>query len=378
MTEGSPLDNLPSIPLAQLRQRYSYYRSPSDEAALMSAVREHRMLPWYRDLCHSFDWRPDQSLIAELAASNADELSKLEDHLASARDGRSEEDVRLACQDLALFALRIGDQSESKGRLHTLFVNTRGVGQKIDLVFCQIRTAFFFGEHSTLKDHVDQAQTLVNEGGDWERKNRLKVYEGLTLCLKRNFVGAAQSFISTLSTSAPTELMPIEDFVYRTVVLAVLALNRADFGAKIDHAMEVHAAGDGVCALLSMYHLKYAQFFDALAALETRMKTDIWFARHLSYLIKELRVKVYAQFLEPYEAVDIGKMANSFGVTPQFIEAEMKRFISNRKLNAKIDRVTMTIHTNPPDSRAAKMREALRGGELLVTRLQKLGRILST
>jgi 26S proteasome regulatory subunit N7 len=127
-----------------------------------------------------------------------------------------------------------------------------------------------------------------------------------------------------------------------------------------------------------MYHLKYAQFFDALAALETRMKTDIWFARHLSYLIKELRVKVYAQFLEPYEAVDIGKMANSFGVTPQFIEAEMKRFISNRKLNAKIDRVTMTIHTNPPDSRAAKMREALRSGELLVTRLQKLGRILST
>jgi 26S proteasome regulatory subunit N7 len=168
-------------------------------------------------------------------------------------------------------------------------------------------------------------------------------------------------------------LWPIEDFVYRTFILPVLALNRADFGVKIDRAMEVHAVGDGVCALLSMYHLKYTQFFDALAALETRMKTDIWFGRHLSYLIK-----VYSQFFESYEAVDIGKMANSFGVTPQFIEAETKRFISNRKLNAKIDRVTMTIHTNPPDNRAAKMRETLRGGGLLVTRLQKLGRILST
>jgi 26S proteasome regulatory subunit N7 len=70
-------------------------------------------------------------------------------------------------------------------------------------------------------------------------------------------------------------------------------------------------------------------------------------------------------------------MAQAFQVTPEFIEAEMKRFIFNGKLNAKIDRVSGTIHTNPPDSRAAKMRQALKGGELLVTRLQKLGRILS-
>jgi 26S proteasome regulatory subunit N7 len=171
--------------------------------------------------------------------------------------------------------------------------------------------------------------------------------------------------------------MSLEDFVHQTVVLAVLTLNRADFGAKIDRAVEVRSHADTVGRLLSIYRLRYADFFDELAELETRLETDIWFSRHLSYLIKELRVKAYAQFLEPYEAVDIAKMAASFGVTAEFIEAEMRRFISNRKLNAKINRVTGTIHTNPPDSRAAKMREALRGGELLVTRLQKLGRILS-
>jgi 26S proteasome regulatory subunit N7 len=203
------------------------------------------------------------------------------------------------------------------------------------------------------------------------------VYEGLTLCLKRNFTGAAPFFVSTLSTSAPTELMPLEDFVYQTVVLAVLTLNRADFGAKIDRSVEVRSQGESVGRLLSLYRLRYAEFFDALAELENKLETDIWFSRHLSYLIKELRVKAYAQFLEPYEAVDIARMAASFRVTPEFIEVEMRRFISTRKLNAKIDRVTGTIHTNPPDSRAAKMREALRGGELLVTRLQKLGRILS-
>ena len=70
-------------------------------------------------------------------------------------------------------------------------------------------------------------------------------------------------------------------------------------------------------------------------------------------------------------------MAKSFRVTAEFIQAEMRRFIFHRKINAKIDKVRETIHANPPDSRAARMREALKGGELLVTRLQKLGRILS-
>jgi 26S proteasome regulatory subunit N7 len=258
-----------------------------------------------------------------------------------------------------------------------LLTHTVALGQKIDVVFCQMRVAFFFEDYSCFKDLLDQAHTLIKEGGDWERKNRLKVYEGLNLCLRRNFVAAAQLFISTLSTFTATELMEYGDFVYRTVILAVLSLSRADFGSKIDRAVEVRAAGQEVHHLLSLYRLKYSDFFESLAEIEERMSSDIWFGTHLSYLIKELRVRAYNQFLEPYEAVQIGTMAAAFGVTTKFIEDEMKRFIFNRKLNAKIDRVNGTIHTNPPDSRAAKMREALRGGELLVTRLQKLGRILS-
>jgi 26S proteasome regulatory subunit N7 len=84
-------------------------------------------------------------------------------------------------------------------------------------------------------------------------------------------------------------------------------------------------------------------------------------------LIKEVCVKAYTQFLEPYEAVDIARIVASFGVTPDFIEAEMRRLISSRKLNSKIGRLTGTIHTTPLVIRAAQMREALRRAELLVT-----------
>jgi 26S proteasome regulatory subunit N7 len=377
MSESSPLDALPSMAIAQLRERYASHRSPDDQSSLLTAVRENRMQKFYVELCQSFDWPVDSGLVQELSTLNSAEHAELQQKLADAREAQGEEDVRLAYQNLALFALRIADYSEIKEQLKALYSHTVALGQKIDVVFCQMRVSFFFRDHAAFKEFLDQAHTLVREGGDWERKNRLKVYEGLSLCLRRNFVAAAQLFISTLSTFTATELMDYSDFVYRTTVLAVLTLNRADFGSKIDRAMEVRAAGETVQNLLALYHLQYAEFLDGLAEVEQRMRSDIWFSRHLSYLIKELRVKAYRQFLEPYEAVQIELMAQAFRVTPEFIEGEVKRFIFTGKLNAKIDKVSGTIHTNPPDSRAAKMRQALKGGELLVTRLQKLGRILS-
>lgn len=377
MSEESPLDKYPQLQIAQTREHYELTGEQSDRQHLMDAIRENRMLPFYLQLCQKYEWEIDTELRQNLETDNSEELSALQQKLAEAREAQGEEDVRLALQNLALFYLRIGDFAESKNQLSELFKKTVAHGQKIDVVFCQMRLAFFHNDTSTFKDLLDQAQILIKEGGDWERKNRFKVYEGLSMCLKRNFLGASSLFISTLSTFTATELMPYQDFVYRTVVLAVLSLNRGDFGAKIDRAMEVRAAGEDVLHLLTLFHLEYAGFFDALVEVEQRFKSDIWFSKHLSYLIKELRVRAYNQFLEPYEALQISAMAQSFKVTDDFIESEMRRFISNRKLNAKIDRVSGTIHTNPPDSRAAKMRAALKGGEVLITRLQKLGRILS-
>jgi len=377
MTEVSPLDSYPNLEIARLRERYATSRLPDDEKILVSEIRKNSMLPFYLSLCKEYNWEIDDSVVKEIEEPNREQLLKLETALSDAQENQSEEDVRVAFQNLALYYLKIADHEKSKKLLEDLFKHTVALGQKIDVVFCQMRLCFFFKDVSSFSDLNDQAHSLIKAGGDWERKNRLKVYEGLSLCAKRNFVSASELFISTISTYTAAELMPYDEFIYRTVVLSVLSLARAEFGSKIDRAMEVRAADESVHRLLSLYHLDYKGFFDALAEVEDRLISDLWFSRHLSYLIKELRVRAYRQFLEPYEALQISAMSQAFAVTEQFIESEIRRFIFSRKLNAKIDRVSGTIHTNPPDSRAAKMREALRRGEVLVTRLQKLGRLLS-
>ncbi|EAY13694.1 PCI domain containing protein [Trichomonas vaginalis G3] len=377
MSESSPLDSFPDLKIANIHEQYAHTKSNEDFTSLMSEIKKNNMLPFYKSLAAEYGWTVDNDFVNAATAANQAEQSKLEVALNDATENQSEEDVRVAYQNLALFFIRIGDFENSKKRLADLLAHTVALGQKIDVVFCQMRVAFFFKDFSTFNDLNDQAQAFIKDGGDWERKNRLKVYEGLSLCARRNFIAASQLFISTISTYTATELLTYDEFIYRTVVLATLALSRADFGAKIDKALEVRAADEQTHRLLSLYHLNYRDFFDALAEVENTLTCDIWFSQHISYLIKELRVRAYSQFLEPYQALQISAMASAFGVTEQFIEDEIRRFIFSRKLNAKIDRVSGTIHTNPPDSRAAKMREALKRGEVLTARLQKLLRLLS-
>jgi len=48
---------------------------------------------------------------------------------------------------------------------------------------------------------------MMEEGGDWDRRNRLKVYEGLYSMSVRNFSKAADLFLETVSTFTSYELM---------------------------------------------------------------------------------------------------------------------------------------------------------------------------
>jgi 26S proteasome regulatory subunit N7 len=51
-----------------------------------------------------------------------------------------------------------------------------------------------------VKSGLQHAKELCNEGGDWERKNRLKVYEGTFFLATRDFKHAAKLFLDSIAT----------------------------------------------------------------------------------------------------------------------------------------------------------------------------------
>ena len=46
---------------------------------------------------------------------------------------------------------------------------------KLDIVFHQIRLGLFYMDHDLITRNLEKAQELIENGGDWDRKNRLKV-----------------------------------------------------------------------------------------------------------------------------------------------------------------------------------------------------------
>ena len=75
--------------------------------------------------------------------------------------------------------------------------------------------------------------SLIEEGGDWDRRNRLKVYEGMYKISIRDFKGAVDNLLDTLATFTSTELMDYKDFVKYAVLAAALTLKRPDFKKKV-------------------------------------------------------------------------------------------------------------------------------------------------
>ena len=52
-------------------------------------------------------------------------------------------------------------------------------------MFATIRLAFFHQDTALVKKYIDQAHGFVESGGDWERRNLLKIYEAAYSLLVR-------------------------------------------------------------------------------------------------------------------------------------------------------------------------------------------------
>jgi len=81
------------------------------------------------------------------------------------------------------------------------------------------------------------ADRLIDEGGDWDRRNRLKVYRGTYCMAVRDFKMAASLFLDTVATFTSYELMDYKTFVTYAVFCSMIALSRPDLREKVENSV---------------------------------------------------------------------------------------------------------------------------------------------
>lgn len=156
----------------------------------------------------------------------------------------------------------------------------------------------------------------------------------------------------------------------------------------------------------SFYLCKYAQFFKSLgkvlvfflysynqcvAIVEGLLKEDWIVKDHTGYIVKELRIRAYAQMLQSYRSLSLASMASYFGVSQDFIDryktmhlyrsyicsSEVSRFIAAGRLNCVIDKVAGVVVMNPPDRRNTEYQTMIKQGDALLNKVHKLSRVIS-
>jgi 26S proteasome regulatory subunit N7 len=338
------------------------------------------MAPFYEHLCAELRWLPDPTKLDLMRKRNDAKLAEVRAQVADAEANAGETEVRDAAQAVADHLARIGDRPGAAAAYADAESRTASSGAKADMLFAQARLAILYGEWPRVAALLAKARGVCDLGGDWEHKNRLKVYEATLAMYRRDLKRAADLLLDATATFTTGELFPYSRCVAYASATAAVALDRVSLKKRVLDSPEVlssiHEFPDLELLVNSLHGCRYGEFFRAFVGAADFVKGDLFLAAHARHYQRELRLVAYAQFLEAYKSVTLQSMAQAFGVRPEFLDEDLAGFIVAGRLPAVIDRVSGVVATRRPSAKNALFAEAIRKGDLLLNRVQKLARVI--
>ncbi len=255
-----------------------------------------------------------------------------------------------------------------------------GSSKKLDAFMAKCRIALFNSDLSKIKALLAESKRLNDLSGDWDHRNRLKVYEAMYLLMVRDLKGASKLLQSGIATFTCTEITDYNTFMFYALLTNVLHLPRMELKKKIVNDPQVISIIKDLPNMHdfvhSIYDCEYKPYMQSLVAISNRIRNDRYLGPHTVHILRECRILAYRQFLEAYRSVLMSSMAQSFGMSLEMLDKELSHFISAGRINAKIDKVGDVVETNRPDKKNAQYQEIIKKGDALLNQVQKLARVV--
>jgi 26S proteasome regulatory subunit N7 len=410
-------------------------KNGKDDAALVASIvaeiKEDSMAELYGPVHEKFGLTPDAAVQAAMTSSNATAMEELDAKIADAVQNAGDSEVVDGMFAKARHLSKTGSWAAATAAYDDILKRAKlSSGKKIDATMEKARIAIFLLDFKQMKALLSEAKKLIDAGGDWDRRNRLKVYEALYLLASRDLLGASTLLLECVATFTCVELTSYNKFMAYTVLANVLHLPRVALKKGLianPHVISVLRDIPTMALLMqSLYSCDYAGFFRALPAVHEEISEDrcvlclcvasisgpfsptapflpllsllfltpsfsrhcarshtrrtVSFPRyvgpHATYIIRECRILAYSQFLEAYRSVTLTAMAREFAVSAELLDSELSRFIAAGRLNAKVDKVGDIIETSRPDLKNVQYQDVIKKGDVLLNQIQKLVRVV--
>lgn len=203
--------------------------------------------------------------------SHTEDLAKIDARIKQAQDDGDDVQLRDAYISKAELYEGQSQYEQAIENYQLALSKTAGAQKKLEYQLAVLHIYFLREDFAKFGDQLELCKRLNEEGGDWEKKNKLLVYEGLWMIKKRDLEAAATTLLSCVNTFNAPEIIPFEKLVFYGVVLGMVTLQRKDLKSKvIDNSDIVAVLREEKTLydyLFSLYERRYSDFFKNLSKL---------------------------------------------------------------------------------------------------------------
>jgi len=305
----------------------------------------------------------------------------LRENITKAKDEAGDMEVLHAHMDVARYCAKCTTKEMALSAYEEVVALPKlSIGKKLDAYLEMTRVCSFWGDWKSMNETLTKAAKVIGKGGDWDRRNRLKAYQAMSYLCSRDLKSASTLLVEGIATFSCAELCEYSEFIMYAIVTNLLYLKRTEVKKSIIDGSEILQVSKDIPVVMqlanTLYECDYKAYLHTLVDLQPHLVANRYLQPHAGYILRELHVLAFQQFLDSYQSVTLESMATSFGVGVEFLDLQLSRFIAAGRLTAKIDKYGGVVETNRPDWKNARYQEMIQKGDLLLNRIQKLGRVV--
>ena len=167
-------------------------------------------------------------------------LKILRQNITKAKDEAGDMEVLRAHMDVARYCAKCTTKEMALSAYEEVVALPKlSTGKKLDAYLEMTRVCSFWGDWKTMNETLTKAAKVIEKGGDWDRRNRLKAYQAMSYLCSRDLKSASSFLVDGIATFSCVELCEYSEFIMYAIVTNLLYLKRTELKKKIIDGSEI-------------------------------------------------------------------------------------------------------------------------------------------
>lgn len=210
--------------------------TPDDEPLLNAAL--------YRHLQSTLGYNKSDALseanLTAIETHHESIIKALRENITKAKDEAGDMEVLHAHMDVARYCAKCTTKEMALSAYEEVVALPKlSIGKKLDAYLEMTRVCSFWGDWKLMNETLAKATKVIEKGGDWDRRNRLKAYQAMSYLCSRDLKSASTLLVEGIATFSCVELCEYSEFITYAIVTNLLYLKRTEVKKSIIDGSEI-------------------------------------------------------------------------------------------------------------------------------------------